>query len=46
MQDLINQIRKQAGNSLTVTLTQNSMDYAAALSHGREQKYKYQSKNP
>ena len=45
-QDLINQIRKQAGTA-PVTLTQNSIDYAAALSQAaREQKYKYQSKEP
>lgn len=45
-QDLINQIRKQAGTA-QVTLTQNSIDYAAALSQAaREQKYKYQSKEP
>ena len=47
-QDLINQIRKQAGTApVTLTLTQNSIDYAAALSQAaREQKYKYQSKEP
>ena len=45
-QDLINQIRKQAGTA-PVTLTQNGMDYAAALSQAaREEKYKYQSKEP
>ncbi|RKV65065.1 MAG: SEC10/PgrA surface exclusion domain-containing protein, partial [Streptococcus sp.] len=45
-QDLINQIRKQAG-TVPVTLTQNSIDYATALSKAaREEKYKYQSKEP
>ena len=45
-QDLINQIRKQVGNA-PVTLTQNSIDYAAALSQAaREQKYRAQAKDP
>ena len=45
-QDLINQIRKQAGTS-PVTVTQNSMDYAAAFAQAaREEKYKYQAKEP
>ena len=45
-QDLINQIRRQVGNA-PVTLTQNSMDYAAALSQAaREQKYRGQAKDP
>ena len=45
-QDLINQIRKQVGNA-PVTLTENSIDYAAALSQAaREQKYRAQAKDP
>ncbi|KXT77387.1 hypothetical protein STRDD11_02637 [Streptococcus sp. DD11] len=45
-QDLINQIRQQAGTAL-VTLTQNSMDYAAALSKAaQEEKYTSLKKQP